>query len=131
MFTRISKAGQNPRAARHIRPDEGAFEMDIMNPVIQLCMEGTRAESERRLEDARALYEQAWNVQTNHYESCIAAHHVARFQNSAAKSVHWNHVALSHANAVTDERVKDFYPSLFLVLGCSYEAVGDEVKAKK
>ena len=34
--------------------------MDLNNPVIQLCMEGTRAEFEHRIEDARILYEHAW-----------------------------------------------------------------------
>ena len=87
--------------------------MDITNPVIQLCMEGTRAEFEYRMEEAGLLYEQAWNARTDNYEACIAAHYVARFQESAEESLRWNQVALDHANAINDERVKDFHPSLF------------------
>jgi len=105
--------------------------MDITNPVIQLCMAGTRAEFEHRIEDARVLYQQAWDVSMDDYDACIAAHYVARFQDSAEESLRWNQVALKHAHAVNDERVKDFYPSLYLNLGRSYELVGDQAEAQK
>lgn len=105
--------------------------MDLSNPIIQLCMDGTRAEFEHRLEDAKSLYQQAWEARTDDYEACIAAHYVARFQDSMAESLRWNQLALEHANAINDERVKDFYPSLYLSLGRSYEFVGDQVEAQR
>lgn len=105
--------------------------MDPNNPVIQLCMEGTRAEFEHRVDDARILYKQAWAARKDDYDACIAAHYMARFQDSVEESLHWNQLALKHANAVNDERVKDFYPSLYLSLGRSYEFVGDQVEAQR
>ncbi|MEP7135480.1 MAG: hypothetical protein ABI904_11165 [Chloroflexota bacterium] len=105
--------------------------MDLSNPVIQLCMDGSRAEFEHRLEDARALYQQAWDARTDDYEACIAAHYVARFQDSVKESLRWNQIALEHANAVDDERVKDFYPSLYLNLGRSYELTGNQSEAQR
>jgi hypothetical protein len=105
--------------------------MDLSNPIIQLCMAGTRAEFEHRLTDASVLYQQAWEVRTDDYEACIAAHYVARFQDSAEESLRWNQMALEHADAVKDERVKDFYPSLYLNLGRSYELVGNPSEAQK
>jgi hypothetical protein len=54
--------------------------MDLSNPVIQLCMEGTCAEFEHHIEDACVLYQQAWEARTNDYDACIAAHYMARFQ---------------------------------------------------
>ena len=105
--------------------------MDTNNPVIQLCMEGTRAEFERRTEDARLLYQQAWEARTDEYDACIAAHYLARFQDSAEESLHWNQLALNHANAVNDERVTDFYPSLYLSLGRAYELVGNQREAQR
>jgi hypothetical protein len=105
--------------------------MDTSNPVIQLCMAGTRAEFEHRLEDARAFYQQAWDAHTNDYEACIAAHYVARFQDSPEETLHWNQIALSHAEAVRDERVNDFYPSLYLNLGKSHEVLGNLPEAQK
>ena len=105
--------------------------MDITNPVIQLCVDGTRAEFEHRLEDARVLYQQAWEARTDDYDACIAAHYVARFQDSAEESLRWNQLALKHADTVKDERVKDFYPSLYLNLGHSYELVGNQSEAQR
>ena len=105
--------------------------MDLNNPVIQLCMEGTRAEFEHRLDDARRLYQQAWDARTDDYDACIAAHYVARFQDSAEESLRWNQLALKHANAVNDESITDFHPSLYLNLGRSYELVGDPMEAQR
>ena len=104
--------------------------MDTNNPVIQLCMSGTRAEFEHRIDDARALYQQAWDAHTDDYDACIAAHYVARFQDSAEESLRWNQFALQHAEAVNDERVKEFYPSLYLSLGRSYEVTGNQTQAQ-
>jgi len=105
--------------------------MDLNNPVIQLCMEGTRAEFEHRIEDARILYEHAWAARNDDYDACVAAHYVARFQSSVEESLYWNQLALKHAHAVNDERVKDFYPSLYLSLGRSYELVGNQGEAQR
>ena len=99
--------------------------MDPANPVIALCIAGAEAEFERRLEDAQALYERAWEARTDDYEACIAAHYVARFQDSATEALRWNQLALTHAEAVGDERVVDFLPSLYLSLAGSYEQIGD------
>lgn len=105
--------------------------MDLTNPVIKLCMDGTRAEFEHRIDDARLLYEQAWDTRTDDYDACIAAHYVARFQVSAEESLRWNQLALKHANAVKDEQVKEFYPSLYLSLGRSFELVDNLAEAQR
>ena len=105
--------------------------MDLNNNVIKLCIEGTRAEFGHRLEEAHTLYKQAWEARTNDYDACIAAHYVARFQDSAEESLHWNELALKHAKAVDDERVKEFYPSLYLSLGRSYELVENPSEAHR
>jgi len=104
--------------------------MDINNPVIQLCMEGTRAEFEHRLDDARLYYQQAWEARVDDYDACIAAHYVARFQGTPEDTLRWNQAALEHADAVKDGRVRDFYPSLYVNLGHAYEVLGDQVNAQ-
>ena len=38
---------------------------------------------------------------------------------------------MARAEAVRDDRVRDFYPSLLLNLGHSYEILGDKVEAWK
>lgn len=105
--------------------------MDINNPIVKLCMEGTRAEFEKRTNDARILYQQAWESSTNDYEACIAAHYVARFQESPEETLRWNQLALEHADKVKDGSVKDFYPSLYVNLGYSFEILGDQAESRK
>jgi tetratricopeptide (TPR) repeat protein len=105
--------------------------MDINNLVIKLCIEGTRCEFEGRKSAACELYRQAWEVARDDYEACIAAHYLARCQDSPLDILRWNQEALDRANAVNDDRVQDFYPSLYLNLGRSYELLGDLNEAMK
>lgn len=104
--------------------------MDPNNPVIKLCVEGMQAEAEGRNEDAHNLFMQAWEASTDDYEACVAAHYVARHQ-SPEDALHWNQVALARAEAVGDEKVQGFYPSLYLNLGHSYEVIGNLAEARR
>ena len=105
--------------------------MNPNNPVIKLCIEGTQAEFRGEIEQARALYQRAWEASQNDYEACIAAHYVARHQETHEDRLHWNQVALDKANAVADVRVQEFYPSLFLNMGQSHELLGNLDEAKR
>jgi tetratricopeptide (TPR) repeat protein len=105
--------------------------MDLKNTVVQLCIEGTRAEYAGKPDDAHILYQRAWEIAANDYEACIAAHYVARFQATVQESLHWNIVALAHADAVTDDRVREFYPSLYLSLGKAHELLGELKEARR
>ena len=82
--------------------------MDADNPVVKLCVEGIQAEAENRLDDARALFTQAWDSHTDNFEACIAAHYPARHQESPQEMLFWNQEALNRAEAVPDERVQGF-----------------------
>jgi len=104
--------------------------MDFNNPVIKLCVQGTRAEFEGRPYDARTLYLQAWEESRDDYEACVAAHYVARYQENPEDTLRWNQEALARANAVGDERVRDFYPSLYLNMGRTYEVLGNWAEAR-
>ncbi len=105
--------------------------IDLDNPVIQLCLAGTRAEFNGQPDAARNAYQQAWNLAQDEYEACVAAHYVARLQFDPEVTLHWNQVALARAEAVGDERVRSFYPSLYLSLGQSYEVLGQQAEAEK
>jgi tetratricopeptide (TPR) repeat protein len=105
--------------------------MEMENPVIKLCAEGTRAEFEGRLDDARNLYRQAWESSRDDYDACVAAHYLARYQSSPEETLRWNAEALARADAVGDERVTSFYPSLYLNMGHSHETLGDQAEAKR
>lgn len=105
--------------------------MDPNNPVVQLCIAGMQAEAEDNHERARALFAQAWETASDDYEACVAAHHVARHQPDPAEMLRWNQESLRLAEAVGDDRVRDFFPSLLLNLGYSYEVLGNAEKARR
>jgi tetratricopeptide (TPR) repeat protein len=105
--------------------------MDPNNPVIQLCSQGMQAEAKGQFEDARAIFQQAWDIHANDYEGCIAAHYLARHQDSPEESLRWNQESLDRANAVADDSVKGFFPSLYLNMGYSYEVLGELDQAEE
>jgi hypothetical protein len=105
--------------------------MDTNNPIIKLCIAGTQAEFDGNMGVACKLYQQAWAISTDDYEACIAAHYLARCQESSKDIFHWNQIALERAQGVDDERVEDFYPSLYLNMGRSYELLGNKADAEK
>ncbi len=105
--------------------------MDHNNPVIKLCAEGTRAEFEGRPEDALILFMRAWEASKDDYDACVAAHYVARHQKSPQDTLHWNREALARADAVGDDRVQSFYPSLYVNLGRAYEVLGQDAEARR
>jgi hypothetical protein len=98
---------------------------------VNLIVEGCRAEFEGRREDARLLYWQAWLAAQDDFDACIAAHYVARFKEDPNEILRWNQESLTRADAVKDERVKDFYPSLYLNMGRSYEMLGNHSEAQR
>ena len=105
--------------------------MNLDSPVVQLCIAGTQAEFQGQLEKARKLYQEAWAAVQDDYEACIAAHYVARHQELPSERLCWNQIALDRANAVSADRVQEFYPSLFLNMGQSHELLGDLIEAKR
>ncbi|WP_432146838.1 hypothetical protein [Streptomyces sp. bgisy084] len=98
--------------------------MDPELPVVRLCVAGMQAEAEGRADAARALFQQAWDSTTDDYEACIAAHYLARHQNSPEETLRWNQECLDRADRVADERVAGFYASLYLNMGHAYRQLG-------
>jgi hypothetical protein len=95
--------------------------MDTNNPVVKLCADGMKAEMEGKPEEARQLFMQAWEQSKDDYDACIVAHYCARHQRSPQEILRWNQESLDRANAVNDERVRGFYPSLYLNIGKAHE----------
>lgn len=104
--------------------------MENQSPAITLCIRGTQAEFQGKMEEAHQLYTQAWELAGDAYDACVAAHYVARMQTDIGEKLRWNLIALEKANAVGDERVTSFYPSLYLNLGKAYELMGEADKAR-
>jgi tetratricopeptide (TPR) repeat protein len=108
-----------------------SMSIDTNNPVVKLCMQGTQAEFKGRMEEARACYQQAWETAKDDYEACIAAHYMARVQQDAQEVFRWNQEALQRAERSGDERVKEFYPSLYLNMGKACELLGEQAEAQR
>lgn len=105
--------------------------MDPNNPVVRLCVKGMEFEGRGLFEEASRLFQNAWNQSTNDFERAISAHYVARHQPDPCGALRWNQISLDHANAVADDRVRAFYPSLYLNLGKAHEDLGNRTEAKR
>ncbi|MFF7650351.1 hypothetical protein ACFZCY_10905 [Streptomyces sp. NPDC007983] len=105
--------------------------MDPDNLVVRLCVEGMAAEAEGRAADARARFRQAWDVATDDYEKCVAAHYLARHQSTPEETLRWNQECLDRADAVGDDRVRGFYASLHVNMGSAYRALGAADEARE
>jgi hypothetical protein len=105
--------------------------MDPENPIVKLCVQGMEAEMRGRHNEASLLFIQAWEQSTTDYEACVAAHYVARHQQTPEDALRWNQESLTRANAVNDESVHGFYPSLYLNMGKAHEDLGDREQARR
>jgi hypothetical protein len=105
--------------------------IDPENQVVRYCAEGMEREQEGRHEEASRLFMLAWDQSKDAFERSIAAHYVARHQTTPERTLHWNQESLISADAVGDDRVRDFYPSLYLNLGKSHEDLGNLKEARR
>ncbi len=85
--------------------------MDADNHVVRLCVWGMEAEGRGENAAARGLFWQAWEGARDDDEACIAAHYVARHQETPGETLRWNQECLDRADRVGDERVSGFYAS--------------------
>lgn len=103
--------------------------LDPTNPVNALVIAGMEAEAQGRPDRARGVFMQAWTAHTTPIEGAIAAHYVARHQDSPAQTLEWNRRSLELVAEADTDVVASFLPSLHLNLGRSYEDVGDPDRA--
>jgi hypothetical protein len=102
--------------------------MDPSNPVVALCAQGMSVEGTPH--EARRLFEQAWEIRRDDFDAAIAAHFLARHQSSAEATLHWNALAVEHAESVPDDRCAELFASLYLNLGDSHARLGQREPAR-
>ncbi|MEP6845501.1 MAG: hypothetical protein ABI861_05835 [Panacibacter sp.] len=107
------------------------MQFDQDNPVIKLCVSGMNAEALGQTEQAKLLFQQAWDNASNDFEKFTVAHYLARNQQDPKDELKWNLEALNFAKALQDDSMKSHFPSLYLNVGKSYETIGDTFKAKE
>jgi len=101
------------------------MKFDPNNKVVKLCADGMQLEAEGKTEEAHSLFQQAWTIAENDFEAFTAAHYLARNQKDPIDVLKWNIEALHRANVVKDDDMLEYYPSLFLNIGKSYENLQD------
>ncbi len=108
--------------------------IDENNHIIKLIHEGVKMKQEGKIDQAQNLFMQAWNNSLDDHEKCIAAHFIALIawhQNNFEDNLKWNVESLNRANKVPEDKVKSYYPSLYLNIGISYEGLGNYPEAEK
>jgi tetratricopeptide (TPR) repeat protein len=103
--------------------------LDPNNKIVQLCAQGMSAEALGHSDEARALFQQAWDIASNDAEAFTAAHYLARVQSDPGEILRWNEKALWRALATDDDSVKSYYPSLHLNVGKAQEVLGNTAQA--
>jgi tetratricopeptide (TPR) repeat protein len=105
------------------------MQFDPNNHIVKLCAKGMEMEGQTK--DASKIFLQAWNESTNDFEKFIAAHYVARHQNSINDKLKWDEIALHLALKINDLNVKGAFPSLYLNIAKCYEDLKDFDNARK
>ena len=85
-------------------------------------------------EGACALYDALWAEAAraeDQYQACVVAHFLAHAHVEPEAQLDWHLRALQAANAVGDERVRAFYPSLHANLGDVYLRLGNLTQAQE
>lgn len=102
---------------------------DQENPIVQLCAQGIQSEATDR-DEARGLYQRAWDSAQNDFERFVAAHYLARVQDTIEEKLVWDNVAIKHALQVDDPQVRGSFASLYLNIGKGYEELRDFAHAR-
>lgn len=102
---------------------------DTSNKIIQLCAKGMELELQRKPQEAKEIFVQAWEEATTDFEKFTAAHYVARHQATVTGKLEWDETALRVALKINDAEMQETYPSLYLNIAKGYEDLNDFEKA--
>lgn len=97
------------------------MKFDPNNPVIKLCAQGMELEGKARTAEAKARFQEAWNMAADHVEKFTAAHYLARHQDAVEDKLKWDQLALSYALEIDDDSVTAVLPSLYLNIAKCHE----------
>lgn len=98
------------------------------NKIVQLCAKGMELEGSDD-QQARKLFQQAWEESESDYDRFIVAHYLARQQADISGKLTWDLRALEHALRTDDETIKGVFPSLYLNIGKCYEDLEENLNA--
>lgn len=106
------------------------MQFDPDNDIIKLCAQGMDFEGKGEIGKAILMFQQAWDQSSDATEKFIAAHYLARHQESVAAKLTWDERALQFALEIEDESIKSNYPSLYLNVAKCFEDMAEFEMAK-
>ncbi|PTY07136.1 NAD(+)--rifampin ADP-ribosyltransferase [Opitutaceae bacterium EW11] len=107
------------------------MEFSPNNKVVKLCLQAMELESAGGMAEAKALFMVAWNEAADDSEKFIAAHYVARHQESASARLEWLETDLRLALAINDDSVRSALPLLYARIAECHDELGAPDKAKE
>jgi rifampin ADP-ribosylating transferase len=107
------------------------MEFDPRNNVIKLCVQGMSLEDQGSTDEAKRLFQQAWDEAGNDFEKYIAAYYLARLHEDLRDKLKWLETALRFALKVNNESAASALPGLYSNIAKCYQAMGDIDNAKK
>ena len=107
------------------------MQFDNNNPVIQLCAQGMQKEGEGNPNVAKQLFYEAWKMAATPVDKFVAAHYVARHQETVEEKLAWNEKCLGIALLIADEQMRANYPSLYLNVAKCHEDMHNMDEAQK
>lgn len=107
------------------------MEFSPFNNIVKLCLQGMDLEDKGKPKEALNVFEQAWNEATNDFEKYLAAHYIARNQQTVSDKLQWLETALQFALKTNEDSVKSAFPSLYTTIANCYEALNNPNKAKE
>jgi len=106
-------------------------EFSPFNNVVKLCLQGMAMEDKGHPQEAYNLFLQGWNEASNDFEKFLAAHYIARHQNTTTDQLKWLETTLQFALKVNNDTIKSAFPSLYANIAKCYEELGDRAKAEE
>lgn len=90
------------------------MKFDPENPVIQRCASGMDMETIGNKAEAKRLYTEAWTMAASNMEKYIAAHYLARQQDTIPAKLEWDQKALEFGLLIDAGEGNEHLPSLYL-----------------
>ncbi len=107
-----------------------SIKFDPKNNIIKLCMIGMGLNDSGKTEEAKAMFQKAYEEATDDYEKFIAAYFLAGQQKSITDKLKWLNTSLQCAQNINDDNVKSAYKALYENLAKCYEDLGESDNAK-
>ncbi|MBI1307441.1 MAG: NAD(+)--rifampin ADP-ribosyltransferase [Bacteroidetes bacterium] len=101
------------------------MEFSPANPIVQLCLKGMAMEDSDRSNEAKKIFQQAWEDATNDLEKYLAAYYLARHQTEVSDQIHWMKTAIQFALKVNTQTTQSALPTLYNNLANKYKDSGD------